>query len=109
MNKKSPHAWFFPALMLALVVWGVLLAVGAFLGPGMGKPARSIDAGDQQETLTKEGDKPASATAPQHTQRNFDIRKPLIVGACVGVFVGGWGLALWARQRRLEQKPPDEK
>ena len=35
---------------------------------------------------------------------NHDFRKPLIVYACMGVFLGGWGLMLWQRSRRLRHE-----
>jgi hypothetical protein len=37
------------------------------------------------------------ADAPKH-----DLRKPLIIMGCMGVFLGVWGLALWKRSRRQE-------
>jgi membrane protein DedA with SNARE-associated domain len=72
--KKSPQVWFFIILLAALAVWGVLLAVGAFLG------------------------------GPPSLARHFDIRKPLIVLACVGLFVGLWGWALFSRHKRLARE-----
>jgi len=30
-----------------------------------------------------------------------DLRKPLIILACVGVFVGFWGVLLWVNRGRL--------
>jgi hypothetical protein len=38
-----------------------------------------------------------SADLPQR-----DIRKPLIILATMGTFLGLWGLALWLRNRRNE-------
>lgn len=32
---------------------------------------------------------------------DFDLRRPMIVSACVAGFLGLWGLALLARSRRL--------
>jgi hypothetical protein len=81
MNKNASHAWFLPALMIVLGVWGLLLALGAFLGWEFWEQPRA-------------GERPTA-------KRTFDYRKPIIVAGCVGVFVGGWGLALWARERRL--------
>ena len=54
-------------IMLALVVWGVIQAIGSWLF-------------------------------------NHDPRRPLIVLACVGGFLGFWLAALAARRRRLESK-----
>ena len=54
-------------IMLALVVWGVIQALGSWLF-------------------------------------NHDPRRPLIVLACVGGFLGFWLAALAARRRRLESK-----
>lgn len=34
-------------------------------------------------------------------QGKNDFRKPLIVLACVGVFVGFWGIMIWANRGRL--------
>ena len=55
-----------PYIVMGLLVWGALLALGAYLFRG------------------------------QH-----DLRKPLIILACVGVFVGFWGLLLFFNRRRL--------
>ena len=55
-----------PYIVIALIVWGALLALGAYVFRG------------------------------QH-----DLRKPLIILACVGTFVGFWGVALWINRGRL--------
>jgi hypothetical protein len=95
MSKRPPHAWFLPTLMIVLALWGVLLAVGSLLGPEF-----------WQRPPEGEAARPAA-------KRSFDYRKPMVVAGCVGLFVGGWGLALWLRQRRLAKqenpydKPPD--
>jgi hypothetical protein len=36
------------------------------------------------------------------TQASTDFRRPLIVVICMSVFLGSWGLALWARRKRQE-------
>ena len=43
------------------------------------------------------------ADAPRH-----DIRKPLIIMACMTAFLAFWGVALWARSRRTCQKGPPQ-
>ena len=55
-----------PYIVIGLIVWGTLLALGAYVFRGQ-----------------------------------YDYRKPLIVMACVGVFVGFWGILLWANRGRL--------
>ena len=40
------------------------------------------------------------ADAPRH-----DIRKPLIIMACMTAFLAAWGLALWLRAHRGPKKP----
>ena len=57
-----------PYIVIALIVWGTLLAVGTFVFRG-----------------------------------EYDFRKPLIVLACVWLFVGFWGLMLWVHRRRLKR------
>ncbi len=54
-------------IMLALVAWGVVQALGSWL-------------------------------------YNHDSRRPLLVLACVGGFLGFWLAVLAARRRRLESK-----
>ena len=54
-------------IMLALVAWGVVQALGSWLS-------------------------------------NHDPRRPLLVLACVGGFLGFWLAVLAARRRRLESK-----
>ena len=34
------------------------------------------------------------------TQASTDFRRPLIVVAIMGVFLGGWGIALWAKRQQ---------
>lgn len=55
-----------PYIVIALILWGALLGVGAYVFRG------------------------------QH-----DLRKPLIILACVGTFVGFWGMLLWINRGRL--------
>jgi protein-S-isoprenylcysteine O-methyltransferase Ste14 len=57
-----------PYIVIGLLVWGSLLALGAYLFRGQ-----------------------------------YDVRKPLIIMACVGLFVGFWGLMLWANWTRLQR------
>ncbi len=57
-----------PLLVTVLLVWGLLLALGAYLFRG-----------------------------------EFDIRKPIIILACVGTFVGFWGLMLWVNRNRFNR------
>jgi hypothetical protein len=38
---------------------------------------------------------------PSADQPHRDIRKPLIVMACMAAFLAFWGIALWRRSRRL--------
>jgi hypothetical protein len=90
MSKRPSHAWFLPTLMIVLAAWGLLLAVGALLGPEFWQ-------------RPKEGEAPRPAA-----KRSFDVRKPLVVAGCVGLFVGGWGLALWLRQRRLAREESED-
>lgn len=59
-----------PYIIIGLIVWGALLALGAYVFRG------------------------------QH-----DLRKPLIILACVGTFVGFWGVLLWVNRGRLLRGP----
>lgn len=53
----------------AVAAWGLLLAIGSYLGIDRQTPSR-------------------------------DVGRFLIMAGCSGAFVGGWLLALWARNRR---------
>ena len=64
MNDKRDL--IIPYIVIGLIVWGALLALGAYVFRG------------------------------QH-----DLRKPLIILACVGTFVGFWGVLLWINRGRL--------
>jgi hypothetical protein len=68
MTTDSPQQHRLPIvyIVLALLAWGGLLALGAFLFRGQ-----------------------------------YDVRKPFIILACVGVFVGFWGLMIWVHRGRL--------
>lgn len=57
-----------PYIVISLIVWGSLLALGAYVFGGQ-----------------------------------YDFRKPLIIMACVGVFVGFWGVLLWAKRGRFDR------
>lgn len=96
MQKQPSPKSFYVWIMLGLVVWGGLLAVGSFLGPEYWAPA------EVAETTTESNGEPVKTLA-----RPFDVRKPLIVLGCVGLFLGGWGLALRSRQKRLAKNARD--
>jgi hypothetical protein len=87
-SPAQPHTPFFRHFMTALVVWGTLVALRAFIGP---------------EFWSRE---PAAAatTRPYSLTPAFDIRKPLIIVGTVGLFVGGWGWLLYQRQRRMNRE-----
>ena len=40
---------------------------------------------------------------------DFDLRRPLIVSACVAGFLGLWGIALLGRRRRLARAANENK
>jgi hypothetical protein len=94
MSSKSQFG-FFRILMLVLVLWGVLIAVGALLGPEFWTPANAPASGVANNAQV---DEPGSLT------RRFNILKPLLVIGVVGAFVGGWGLLMLSRQKRLARK-----
>lgn len=91
LDKSSSTRSIYLLIMGALVLWGGLLAVGAFLGPEYWAP--------QEQTKTATG--ADTQDAPESLARPFDVRKPLIVVGFVGLFLGAWGLALRSRQQRL--------
>ncbi len=93
MEKPSSVKSFYVLIMVALVAWGGLLALGAFLGPEFWAPQNEPAA-----TATDQAEQPVKTLA-----RPFDVRKPLIVLASVGLFLGGWALALRGRQKRLQR------
>jgi hypothetical protein len=64
--EETERTLIIPYIVISLIIWGALLALGAYLFKG------------------------------QH-----DARKPLIILACVGAFVGFWGILLWANRGRL--------
>jgi hypothetical protein len=94
-SKSTPEAWFFPLVIASLLIWGGLVALGAFLGPNFWADPAQVAA---EAELVEHGppDEPRQQLAP-----SFDYRKPLIVAGCVGAFVTSWGLLMWNRQRRL--------
>jgi len=93
MDKPSSAKMFYVGITLALVAWGAMLAVGAFLGPEFWAP-KSVPS----VSANNEGETPVKPLA-----RPFDVRKPLIVVACMGLFLGGWALALRSRHKRLQR------
>lgn len=72
--KSQSHqaAYLLAGIIGALALWGIYLAIGSYLGWGNRDP---------------------------NTQ--FDIRRGLIVIACMGGFLLFWGALLWNRNRRL--------
>ena len=82
MQKGPTKTYYAIALIIgALALWAIYLAIGAYLGQGSEAPQR------------------------------FDIRRPLIVIACMGAFLLFWAGLLWNRHRYLkarEAKHPDE-
>lgn len=83
MQKGPTKTYYGIALIIgALALWAIYLAVGAYLGQGSEFP-----------------------------QQRFDIRRALIVIACMGAFLLFWAGLLWNRQRHLkaqEAKHRDE-
>jgi hypothetical protein len=76
MDRKSRYQWLpLVILLLALVIWAGLFALGAYLELG--------------------------ADQPRH-----DLRKPLIILGAMTAFLAVWGLALWCRHRRANNKMP---
>lgn len=57
-----------PWIVIGLVVWGGLLALGAYVFQGQ-----------------------------------YDVRKPLIIMACVGLFVGFWAVMIWRNRGRFQR------
>jgi hypothetical protein len=102
MNKanagSNSEAWFFPLVIGSLLVWGGLVALGAFLGPNFWADPAQV-AAEAELAEQAPGDKPRPQLSP-----SFDYRKPLIVTGCVGAFVSMWGLLMWNRQRRLARQ-----
>jgi hypothetical protein len=97
MQTTPANPWFFPVMVLALCVWGGLLALGAFLGPEFWSPPEAkqpVSAVQGQDTTD----------APPALVRPFDWRKPIVVAVFVAIFLSGWALALWARQTRLQRQ-----
>lgn len=82
-------------LAAALSVWALLLALGAYLGPEYWAEKKP----DNRPAATAHADD----APPQALTRPFDYRKPIIVTAFMAIFLGGWGLALYLRHRRLQQ------
>ncbi len=78
MPPEKNQQWL-PVLLIAgaLAVWGVLLAVGAWLAPGSDEASRG------------------------------DFRKLWVVAATVGGFLLLWGGALAVRARNVRRRPPD--
>jgi hypothetical protein len=68
MKPESPEERnvIIPYIVIGLIVWGGLLALGAYVFRG-----------------------------------EYDLRKPLIILACVGLFVGFWGIMLWLNRGRF--------
>lgn len=95
MKQSSSPKSFYLLIMGALVLWGGLLAVGAFLGPEYWAPQ------DQVQSTAAEAD--GTSESPKALARPFDVRKPLIVVGFVGLFLGAWGLALRSRHQRLQR------
>lgn len=98
MNDKAASRRFYLLIMLGLVLWGILLALGAFLGPEFWTPQASQPG---EAATAGAGDEP---TTPRPLARSFDVRKPLIVLAFVGLFLAAWGLALRSRHKRLTRQ-----
>lgn len=67
-EQDTKRTVIIPYIVIGLLVWGSLLAFGAYAFQGQ-----------------------------------YDFRKPLIIMACVGAFIGFWGLMLWANWGRLQQ------
>ncbi|HVT30199.1 MAG TPA: hypothetical protein VHE81_19460 [Lacipirellulaceae bacterium] len=73
---KLNRSWLpLAVLALALVIWAIFFALGAYLQIGVDQP-------------------------------HHDLRKPIIILACMAGFLAFWGLALWLRTRR-KPPPPD--
>jgi hypothetical protein len=73
-------------LVLAVIVWGAILAVGAFLS------------WDRIELASE----PAQIENLISTQKR--VMKLVITLSTVFLFAGGWSLALFVRQRRLRKE-----
>jgi hypothetical protein len=104
MNKAEPnsnlHAWFIPVVIASLLVWGGLVALGAFLGPNFWADA-TPSAADHSPEQTPAPARDNDPDSHHQLSPSFDVRKPLIVAGCVGAFVGWWGLLMWNRRRRI--------
>lgn len=75
MRKGPTKTYYAIGLIIgALALWGIYLAVGTYLGMGEGP------------------------------EQQFDIRRPLIVIACMGAFLLFWVGLLWNRQRVLRRR-----
>lgn len=95
MTQPASSPSFFRYVIIGLLVWGLFVGLGAYLGPqfwSQNAPPQNSPAAASQNTATS----PARAL-----NRSFDYRKPLVVVASVGLFVAVWGALLYSRQRRL--------
>jgi membrane protein DedA with SNARE-associated domain len=72
---KSTHVFWL--IMLGVTAWGIFLAVGSYLG--------GID--------------PAGGSFLRH-----DVRRSLVILACVAGFLTFWALMLRSRERRLQRE-----
>ena len=77
-------------LVIVVAVWGAILAFGAFLA--WDRPQLARDHAEIQDSI---------ATSTR-------ILKLVITLSVVGIFVGGWSLALYLRQRRLQESGSPE-
>ena len=75
-NHQTTKWWSIAVIAAALLVWGAMFALGAYLDLGSERP----DEGNGRGWL-----------------------KGLIVMGCTLAFLALWGLALWNRSRRLKQ------
>jgi hypothetical protein len=106
MTTPPRNRLFFRYLMLGLLSWGVLVALGTYLGPEFWTPSRTVS---DAESTASEQPAVAEAEPARGLTGTFDYRKPLIVVTCVGVFLGGWALLLYGREKRLARLPAERR
>lgn len=105
-QPASPSTSFFRYVIIGLLVWGLFVGLGAYLGPQFwsqnappqNAPSQNTPA---QNTTAPATNQNATASTARALNRSFDYRKPLVVVASVGLFVAIWGALLYSRQRRL--------
>lgn len=94
IQKPSNILWI---IVAGLVVWTLVLAAGAYLGP------RALPTGERIERQTNDAGEPVSLS-PRAT-RNKMLRALIVVGSTAGL-LGFWGVMFALRARRLAKKAP---